>query len=74
MHLFARYRDTLQPRQHWPDRPLNYYDDQELQELVLMPFRVDRAWTTDNLAPTSLKSFSVDKGQCHPVGALIILL
>ena len=46
--LLFRYQVTLQPRTHWLDRPLRYYDAKELQQLVLQPFKVDRALKSEN--------------------------
>ena len=49
----------MQPRLHWPDRPLEFYDDRQLQDFFLQPFKVDRAFKTDGLAASGSKTFPV---------------
>ena len=61
-YLYSHYKATLYPRLHWADRPLEYYDTNELRELVLRPFRAERAWKTDGLSPTLHHTISFEKG------------
>src|SRR4051794_33461561 len=65
LDLYLRYKDTLEPRQHWPDRPLEFYDANEIQNLVLSPFKADCAWKTDDLAPSSQRSIPISRGYIH---------
>ena len=58
-YLYSRYKVTLNPRLHWLDRPLEFYNADELRELVLRPFRAGRAWKIDNLNPSSQRNVSL---------------
>ena len=71
LNLLVHYQATLEPRLHWPDRPLHCYGAMELQQLVLQPFKVGCSMKADNLCPSTCRSLVVHNGWCHLSSELI---
>ncbi|KAF9527612.1 hypothetical protein CPB83DRAFT_884036 [Crepidotus variabilis] len=55
--LLQRYIKTVEPRAYWPDRPLNFYNSQELESLVLRRHQVASSWSKPDSSPSLHRQF-----------------